>query len=101
MYQIKFGGNFIKYKKTLYYLFCVIEFLKKRIIFINKMKKILVTGGSGFIGTNLINYYSNKNKYIINFDKLTYASTPEKFKKKIFKKKTIFLKKLTYQVVMK
>ena len=75
-------------------MFCVIEFLKKRIIFINKMKKILVTGGSGFIGTNLINYYSNKNKYIINFDKLTYASTPEKFKKKFLKKKNYFFKKI-------
>ena len=38
------------------------------------MKKIIVTGGSGFIGTNFINQQLSctKNK-ILNFDKLTYA----------------------------
>ena len=38
------------------------------------MKKIIVTGGSGFIGTNLVNYLLNKNKFVINIDKLTYSS---------------------------
>ena len=32
------------------------------------MKKIIVTGGSGFIGTNLIEYYSNKGLQILNLD---------------------------------
>lgn len=43
------------------------------------MKKILVTGGSGFIGANFIHYIleNNKNCYIINLDKLTYAGNPE------------------------
>ena len=38
------------------------------------MKKIIVTGGSGFIGSNLVNYLINKKYYVINIDKLTYAS---------------------------
>ena len=38
------------------------------------MKKIIVTGGSGFIGSNLVNFLIRKNFYVINLDKLTYAS---------------------------
>ncbi len=38
------------------------------------MKKIIVTGGSGFIGTNLVNFLIKKKFFIINLDKLTYAS---------------------------
>lgn len=46
-------------------------------------KNILVTGGSGFIGSNFINVllnsknYSNKILNIINLDKLTYAASLE------------------------
>ena len=38
------------------------------------MKKIIVTGGSGFIGSNLVNYLIKKKYYVINIDKLTYSS---------------------------
>ena len=38
------------------------------------MKKIIVTGGSGFIGSNLINYLIKKRYFVINLDKLTYSS---------------------------
>lgn len=43
------------------------------------MKKFLVTGGAGFIGSNYIRYMLNKHKdvHIINLDKLTYAGNPE------------------------
>ena len=44
------------------------------------MKKILVTGGSGFIGTNFINFLLNKKFKVYNIDKLSTVSTPEKFK---------------------
>ena len=51
---------------------------------------ILVTGGSGFIGTNLINYLS-RNFIITNIDKLSKISTAEKFKK-LNKKNYFFYK---------
>ena len=38
------------------------------------MKKIIVTGGLGFIGSNLIDLLLKKNFYIINIDKATYSS---------------------------
>ena len=38
------------------------------------MKKIIVTGGSGFIGSNLINFLIKKKNFVINLDKLTYSS---------------------------
>ena len=37
------------------------------------MEKVIVTGGLGFIGSNLINILKNKY-FIINIDKITYAS---------------------------
>ena len=37
------------------------------------MEKIIVTGGLGFIGSNLINILKKKY-FIINVDKVTYAS---------------------------
>ena len=38
------------------------------------MKKIIVTGGLGFIGSNLIEILLKKNFYVINLDKVTYSS---------------------------
>ncbi len=43
------------------------------------MKKILVTGGAGFIGSNYVNHILNERDdyYIVNIDKLTYAGNLE------------------------
>ena len=40
------------------------------------MKKILITGGTGFIGSHLVRLFVNKypNFKIYNLDALTYAS---------------------------
>ena len=38
------------------------------------MKTIIVTGGLGFIGSNLINILNKKNYFIINIDKVCYSS---------------------------
>ena len=38
------------------------------------MKKIIVTGGLGFIGSNLVELLLKKNFYVINIDKKTYSS---------------------------
>ena len=38
------------------------------------MKKIIVTGGLGFIGSNLVDLLISKNYYVINVDKVTYSS---------------------------
>ncbi len=42
------------------------------------MNKIIVTGGSGFIGSNLVNFLVKKNFFVINLDKLTYSSNKYK-----------------------
>jgi dTDP-glucose 4,6-dehydratase len=38
------------------------------------MKKVIVTGGLGFIGSNLIKILNKKKFFIINIDKVSYAS---------------------------
>ena len=38
------------------------------------MQKIIVTGGLGFIGSNLIEELLKKNYFVINLDKISYAS---------------------------
>ena len=38
------------------------------------MKKFIVTGGLGFIGSNLIKYLLDLGYYVVNLDKITYAS---------------------------
>jgi len=38
------------------------------------MKKIIVTGGLGFIGSNLVDLLISKNYKVINIDKVTYSS---------------------------
>ena len=38
------------------------------------MKTIIVTGGLGFIGSNLIDLLLKKNFYVINLDKISYSS---------------------------
>ena len=37
------------------------------------MKKIVVTGGNGFIGSNLVNFLLNKKYFVINIDKNKYS----------------------------
>ena len=53
------------------------------------MKKIIVTGGLGFIGSNLIKLLIKKNYFVINVDKVNYASnfynTKDFSKKKNYK----------------
>ena len=56
------------------------------------MKKIIVTGGSGFIGTNLVNFLIKKKFFVINIDKLTYSSN--KYNEKLRNKKNYKLFKL-------
>ncbi|MDB9825899.1 dTDP-glucose 4,6-dehydratase [Candidatus Pelagibacter sp.] len=38
------------------------------------MKKIIVTGGLGFIGSNLVELLLKRNYFVINLDKVTYSS---------------------------
>ena len=38
------------------------------------MKKIFVTGGLGFIGSNLVKLLIKKNYFVVNIDKVSYAS---------------------------
>ena len=48
------------------------------------MRKIVVTGGQGFIGSNLIELLLKKKYFVINIDKSSYSANPYnviKFKK--------------------
>jgi len=56
------------------------------------MKKIVVTGGSGFIGSNLVKYLLKKKYFIINIDKLTYSGNPYNTKNLKKNKNYIFFK---------
>ena len=38
------------------------------------LKKVVVTGGYGFIGSNLVKYLLKKNYFVINVDKLSYSA---------------------------
>ena len=52
------------------------------------MKKIIVTGGLGFIGSNLIKLLIKKNYFVVNVDKVNYASNfynTKNFSKKNYK----------------
>ena len=43
-----------------------------------KFKKILITGGAGFIGSNFVRYMlKTKDLRIVNLDKLTYSGNPD------------------------
>ena len=56
------------------------------------MRKIIVTGGLGFIGSNLINMLLKRNYYVVNLDKITYASNFFNLKKLPNKKNYKFVK---------
>jgi len=44
------------------------------------MKRFVVTGGSGFIGSNLVKFLLDKNYFVINIDKLSYSANPYNLK---------------------
>jgi len=56
------------------------------------MKKVVVTGGSGFIGSNLVKYLLKKKYFVINIDKLSYSANPYNTKNLNKNKNYIFFK---------
>ena len=56
------------------------------------MKKIIITGGLGFIGSNLIDLLIKKNYFIINIDKVSYSSNYYNIKEHKNSKKYKFIK---------
>ncbi len=71
------------------------------------MKKIIVTGGSGFIGSNLVKFLLKKNYFVINIDNLSYSANPynlkgiEKNKRYKFIKQDINNKKKIFLILNK
>jgi dTDP-glucose 4,6-dehydratase len=56
------------------------------------MKKVVVTGGSGFIGSNLVKHLLKKKYFVINIDKVSYSANPYNIKDLKNKKKYVFIK---------
>jgi dTDP-glucose 4,6-dehydratase len=71
------------------------------------MKKIIVTGGSGFIGSNLVQFLLKKKYFVINIDKSNYSANPynvKEFKKNknyLFFKLDINKKKKIFKILKK
>ena len=71
------------------------------------MRKIVVTGGQGFIGSNLIELLLKKNYFVINIDKSSYSANPYnviKFKKNknyVFFKQDINNKQKIFKILKK
>ena len=56
------------------------------------MKKVIVTGGSGFIGSNLVKFLLKKKYFVINIDSLKYSANPYNTKNLSTNKNYIFFK---------
>ena len=56
------------------------------------MKKVIVTGGAGFIGSNLVKYLLEQKYFVINIDKLSYSANPYNLKKLHNNKNYVFFK---------
>ena len=56
------------------------------------MKKVIVTGGAGFIGSNLVKYLLKKKYFVINIDKLSYSANPYNVKDFNKNKNYVFFK---------
>jgi len=71
------------------------------------MKKIVVTGGSGFIGSNLVQFLLKKKYFVINIDKSSYSANPynvKEFKKNknyLFFKLDINKRKKIFKIIKK
>jgi dTDP-glucose 4,6-dehydratase len=69
------------------------------------MKTVIVTGGLGFIGSNLIKILNKKNYFVINIDKVTYAANfnniPKNLKNYKFYKCDINNKDFIFKVLKK
>ena len=56
------------------------------------MKRVIVTGGAGFIGSNLVKYLLKKKYFVINIDKLSYSANPYNLKGLNKNKNYVFFK---------
>jgi len=63
---------------------CLINY-KKKLDQENPVKNLLVTGGCGFIGSNFINYFFNKNSFdkLINLDAMYYCANENNINQEI------------------